>query len=90
MENLVEKVINGVTYLVDKDGKLCYVKEEKTSENCQMDEFVLELDIKTNGETFDCWLSDDIGGSGISIKRTDKKDFLLAISSYIESYLTNE
>lgn len=29
MENLTEKVINGVTYLVDKNGKICYVKEEK-------------------------------------------------------------
>lgn len=90
MENLTEKVINGVTYLVDKDGKLCYVKEEKTSENCQMNEFVLELDIKTNGETFDCFFSDNIGSSGVSIKETSKKDFLLAISAYIESYLINE
>lgn len=90
MENLTEKVINGVTCLVDDNGKICYVKEKTTSDNCQMNEFVLELDIKTNGKTFDCFLSDNIGGSGISIKKTSKKDFLLALSAYIESYLISE
>lgn len=90
MENLTEKVINGVTCLIDNNGKVCYVKEEKTSDDCQMNEFTLELDIKTNGETFDCFLSDNIGGSGISIKETSKKDFLLALSAYIESYLISE
>lgn len=29
MENLTKKVINGVTYLIDKNGKIYYVKEEK-------------------------------------------------------------
>lgn len=29
MEDLTEKVINDVTYLVDKNDKICYVKEEK-------------------------------------------------------------
>jgi len=81
----MENLINGVTCLVDGDGK-----EEQTSNDCQMNEFALELDIKTNGKTFDCFLSDNIGGSGISIKETNKKDFLLAISAYIESYLINE
>lgn len=55
-----------------------------------MNKFTLELDIRINGKTFDCFLSDNIGGSGISIKEINKKDFLLAISSYIESYLINE
>jgi hypothetical protein len=84
MNDLVEKVINGKTYLVDKDGKICYEKNEEPNE---MNEFTLEVNIKTNGEAFDCWLSDDIGGSGISIKKSNKKDFIEALSSYIESYL---
>ena len=88
MNDLVEKVINGKTYLVDKDGKIWYEKEEKpTNETEEMEEFTLELNIKTNGETFDCWLSDDIGGSGISIKETNKKAFLESLVSYIENYL---
>lgn len=84
MNDLVEKVINGKTYLVDKDGKIWYEKKEEPNE---MNEFTLELNIKTNEKTFDCWLSDDIGGSGISIKKSNKKDFIEALSAYIESYL---
>ena len=84
MNDLVEKVINGKTYLVDKNGKICYVKNEEPNE---MNEFTLELNIKTNEKTFDCWLSDDIGGSGISIKKSNKKDFIEALSAYIESYI---
>lgn len=84
MNDLVEKVINGKTYLVDKNGKIWYEKKEEPNE---MNEFTLELNIKTNEKTFDCWLSDDIGGSGISIKKSNKKDFIEALSSYIESYL---
>lgn len=84
MNDLVEKVINGKTYLVDENGKICYEKKEEPNE---MNEFTLELNIKTNEKTFDCWLSDDIGGSGISIKKSNKKDFIEALSSYIESYL---
>lgn len=84
MNDLVEKVINGKTYLVDENGKICYEKKEEPNE---MNEFTLELNIKTNEETFDCWLSDDIGGSGISIKKSNKKDFIEALSTYIESYL---
>ena len=88
MNDLVEKVINGKTYLVDKNGKIWYEKEkEPTNETKEMEEFTLELNIKTNGETFDCWLSDDIGGSGISIKETNKKAFLESLASYIENYL---
>jgi hypothetical protein len=87
MNDLVEKVINGRTYLVDKNGKICYEKNEEPNEMNEMEEFTLELNIKTNGKTFDCWLSDDIGGSGISIKKSNKKDFIEALSSYIESYL---
>ena len=88
MNDLVEKVINGKTYLVDKDGKIWYKKEEEpTNETEEMEEFTLELNIKTNGETFDCWLSDNIGGSGISIKETNKKAFLKSLVSYIENYL---
>ena len=83
MNDLVEKVINGKTYLVDENGKICYEKKEEPNE---MNEFTLGLNIKTNGETFDCWLSDDIGGSGISIKKSNKKDFIEALSAYIESY----
>jgi hypothetical protein len=75
MNDLVEKVIN---------GKICYEKKEEPNE---MNEFTLELNIKTNGEAFDCWLSDDIGGSGISIKKSNKKDFIEALSAYIKSYL---
>lgn len=55
--------------------------------NEDVNEFTLELSIKTNEETFDCWLSDDIGGSGISIKKSNKKDFIEALSAYIGSYL---
>ena len=84
MNDLVEKVINGKTYLVDKNGKICYEKNEEPNE---MNEFTLELNIKTNEKTFDCWLSDDIGGSGISIKKSNKKDFVEALSAYFESYL---
>jgi hypothetical protein len=84
MNDLVEKVINGKTYLVDKNGKIWYEKKEEPNE---MNEFTLELNIKTNGEAFDCWLSDDIGGSGISIKKSNKKDFIEALSAYIKSYL---
>ena len=84
MNDLVEKVINGKTYLVDKNGKIWYEKKEEPNE---MNEFTLELNIKTNEKTFDCWLSDDIGGSGISIKKSNKKDFIEALSSYIESYI---
>ena len=88
MNDLVEKVINGKTYLVDKNGKIWYEKEkEPTNETKEMEEFTLELNIKTNGETFDCWLSDDIGGSGISINETNKKAFLESLASYIENYL---
>lgn len=88
MNDLVEKVINGKTYLVDKNGKICYEKkEEPTNETKEMEEFTSELNIKTNGETFDCWMSDDIGGSGISIKETNKKAFLESLVSYIENYL---
>lgn len=85
MVDLVEKVINGKTYLVDKNGKILYEKIEEPNE---MNEFTLELNIKTNRETFDCWLSDDIGGSGISIKKSNKKDFIDALASYIESYFS--
>ena len=88
MNDLVEKVINGKTYLVDKNGKIWSEKEkEPTNETKEMEEFTLELNIKTNGETFDCWLSDDIGGSGISINETNKKAFLESLASYIENYL---
>ena len=83
MNDLVEKVINGKTYLVDENGKICYEKKEEPNE---MNEFTLELNIKTNEEIFDCWLSDDIGGSGISIKKSNKKDFIEALSAYIGSY----
>ena len=41
-----------------------------------MEEFTLELNIRTNGENIDCWLQDNIGGSGISIKESNKKKFL--------------
>ena len=60
---------------------------EKSEELNEMNEFTLEVNIKTNGKTFDCWLSDDIGGSGISIKTSNKEQFLKALSDYIESYL---
>lgn len=87
MNNLVEKVINGKTYLVDKNGKILYEKIKEPKED--IDEFTLTLDIKTDKlETFDCWLSDDIGGSGISIKKSNKKDFIDALASYIESYFS--
>ena len=86
MVNLVEKVINGKTYLVDKNGKILYEKIEEPN-NSDMDEFTLTLDIKTDKlVTFDCFLSDNIGGSGISIKISNKKDFIDALASYIESY----
>jgi hypothetical protein len=86
MNDLVEKVINGKTYLVDKDGKIWYEKKEEPNED--MNNFTLEINIKTdNLVTFDCWLSDDIGGSGISIKKSNKKEFIEALSAYIESYL---
>lgn len=85
MDDLVEKVINGKTYLVDKNGKICYKKEELSNE--EMEEFTLELNIKTNGKTFDCWLSDNVGGSGISINEKNKSKFLKTLASYIESYL---
>ena len=86
MVDLVEKVINGKTYLVDKNGSIFYEKIEKPN-NSDMDEFTLTLDIKTDKlVTFDCFLSDNIGGSGISIKISNKKDFIDALASYIESY----
>ena len=85
INDLVEKVINGKTYLVDKYGKIWYEKEEEPKE--EVNEFTLEVNIKTNGENIDCWLSDNIGGSGISIKKSNKKDFIEALSAYIESYL---
>ena len=86
MNNLVEKVINGKTYLVDKNGNIFYEKIEEPN-NSDMDEFTLTLDIKTDKlVTFDCFLSDNIGGSGISIKISNKKDFIDALASYIESY----
>ena len=86
MNDLVEKVINGKTYLVDKNGKILYEKIGKPN-NSEMDEFTLTLDIKTDKlVTFDCFLSDNIGGSGISIKISNKKDFIDALASYIGSY----
>jgi hypothetical protein len=86
MNNLVEKVINGKTFLVDNNGKILYEKIEEPKED--IDEFTLTLDIKTDKlVTFDCFLSDNIGGSGISIKKSNKKDFIDALASYIESYL---
>lgn len=86
MNDLVEKVINGKTYLVDKNGKILYEKIGKPN-NSYMDEFTLRLDIKTDKlVTFDCFLSDNIGGSGISIKISNKKDFIEALSAYIGSY----
>ena len=85
MVNLVEKVINGKTYLVDKNGKILYEKIEEPKKD--IDEFTLTLDIKTDKlVTFDCFLSDNIGGSGISIKISNKKDFIDALASYIGSY----
>jgi hypothetical protein len=87
MNDLVEKVINGKTYLVDKNGKICYEKNEEPNETKEMEEFTLELNIRTNGKIFDCWLSDDIGGSGISFKKSNKKEFIEALSAYFESYL---
>ena len=87
MNNLVEKVINGKIYLVDKNGKILYEKIEEPKED--IDEFTLTLDIKTDKlVTFDCLLSDNIGGSGISIKKSNKKDFIDALASYIESYFS--
>ena len=87
MNNLVEKVINGKTYLVDKNGHILYEKIEEPKED--IDEFTLTLDIKTDKlVTFDCFLSDNIGGSGISIKKSNKKDFIDALASYIESYFS--
>ena len=86
MNDLVEKVINGKTYLVDKDGKIWYEKIGKPN-NSEMDEFTLTLDIKTDKlVTFDCFLSDNIGGSGISIKISNKEKFIEALSAYIGSY----
>lgn len=85
MVDLVEKVINGKTYLVDKNGKILYEKIEEPKKD--IDEFTLTLDIKTDKlVTFDCFLSDNIGGSGISIKISNKKDFIDALASYIGSY----
>ena len=46
MNNLVEKVINGKIYLVDKNGKILYEKIEEPKED--IDEFTLTLDIKTD------------------------------------------
>ena len=87
MNNLVEKVINGKIYLVDNNGKILYEKIEEPKED--IDEFTLTLDIKTDKlVTFDCFLSDNIGGSGISIKKSNKKDFIDALASYIESYFS--
>ena len=87
MNNLVEKIINGKIYLVDKNGKILYEKIEEPKED--IDEFTLTLDIKTDKlVTFDCFLSDNIGGSGISIKKSNKKDFIDALASYIESYFS--
>lgn len=89
MANLFEKVINGKTYLVDEKGSIWYVKEESNKDTEEVNEFTLELNIKTNGKTFDCWLSDNIGGSGISIKKTNKRQFMKALADYIEDYLNN-
>ena len=87
MNNLVEKIINGKIYLVDNNGKILYEKIEEPKED--IDEFTLTLDIKTDKlVTFDCFLSDNIGGSGISIKKSNKKDFIDALASYIESYFS--
>lgn len=60
---------------------------EKNEETNEMEEFTLELNIRTNGKTFDCCLSDDIGGSVISFKKSNKKEFIEALSAYFESYL---
>ena len=87
MNNLVEKTINGQTYLVDKNGKICYIKNEEAKDFSEMNEITLQLNIKTNGEIFDGWLSDNIGGSGVLIKKSNKNDFLAALSAYIESYI---
>ena len=76
-----------ISDLVDKNGKILYEKKEEPNETTEMEEFTLELNIRTNGKTFDCWLSDDIGGSGISFKKSNKKEFIEALSAYFESYL---
>ena len=89
MNDLVEKVINGKTYLVDKNGKICYTKDEPKTDDSEMNEFTLTLNIKTNGKKVDCWLSDDIGGSGISIKENTKGKFFKALTNYINEYITN-
>ena len=47
----------------------------------------LELDIKVNGNEIDIWLSDDIGGSGISVVGKTHKEVLDKLTSYIESYM---
>lgn len=50
----------------------------------------LKLNIKIIDKQIDCWLSDNIGGSGISIKKENKKEFIETLSYYIYSYLEKE
>lgn len=47
----------------------------------------IEIDIEFDEGKFDLWLSDNCGGSGISVRGNSAEDVAKDLTSYIEDYL---
>lgn len=52
-----------------------------------MDEIRLTLELYKTGDYYDCWLSDNAGGSGIEVEAATKEEFIEELGPYIEDYL---
>lgn len=48
----------------------------------------IEIDVQVNNGNFDLWLSDNCGGSGISVCGNSTSEVVQNLMPYIESYLT--
>lgn len=47
----------------------------------------VELDILKTQNGFDIWVSDNVGGSGISVQGTTKEEVLNKLNEYLTTYL---
>ena len=48
----------------------------------------ITIDVQCNDGEFDLWVSDDCGGSGISVRGNSTSEVVENLMPYIESYLT--
>jgi hypothetical protein len=51
-------------------------------------DLTITIDVRVNEKEFDLWVSDDVGGSGISVFGNSTSEVIENLTPYIESYLT--